>query len=98
MTKKNDIIKELSSIIKNRIDTLPDNSYVAKISKKGKVKIANKFGEEAFETVAAFLSEGEKELKEEVADLIFHLLILLEHSNVGWGDVLTVLKKRMKND
>ena len=65
MTKENDIIKELSSIIKNRIDILPDNSYVAKISKKGKVKVANKFGEEAFETVAAFLSEGDEELKEE---------------------------------
>ncbi|MAZ07117.1 MAG: phosphoribosyl-ATP diphosphatase [Rickettsiales bacterium] len=98
MTKENDIIKELSSIIKNRIDTLPDSSYVSKISKKGKVKIANKFGEESFETVAAFLSEGDEELKEEVADLVFHLLILLGHSNVEWSDVLTVLKKRMKND
>ena len=98
MKKENDIIKELSSIIKNRIDTLPDSSYVSKISKKGKVKIANKFGEESFETVAAFLSEGDEELKEEVADLVFHLLILLGHSNVEWSDVLTVLKKRMKND
>ena len=52
----------------------------------------------AFETVSAFLSEGDDELKEEVADLVFHLLILLEHSNVEWNDVLTTLKKRMKND
>ena len=63
---------------------------------KGKIKIANKFGEEAFETVSAFLGEGKKEITEESADLLFHFMILLEDSNISLDEVLDVLKKRKK--
>ena len=91
-----EILFKLAEIIKQRSQDLPDDSYVASLFKKGKVKIANKLGEEAFETVSAFLSEGKVELLEESADLIFHLLILLEYSNLNIEDVLNVLKKRMK--
>ena len=66
--------------------------------KKGKVKIANKLGEEAVETVTAYLYEGKKELLEESADLIFHLLVLLEDSDLTIEDVEKTLKRRMKND
>ena len=98
MTKNKDIIEKLVYTIKDRKKASPEDSYVAKISKNGKEKIANKLGEEAFETVVAFLSEGDKELKEECADLVFHLLLLLEHSNVSWNQVLDELERRMGND
>ena len=91
-----EILFKLTKIIKQRSQDLPNDSYVARLLKKGKVKIANKLGEEAFETVSAFLSEGKEELLEESADLIFHLLILLEYSNLNIEDVLKTLKKRMK--
>ena len=89
---------ELSQIIKKRKKDLPKNSYVAKLFKKGKVKIANKLGEEAIETITAYLYEGKKELLEESADLMFHLLVLLEDSNLTIEDVEKTLKRRMKND
>tara|TARA_B100000963_G_scaffold229920_1_gene200542 strand:+ start:208 stop:498 length:291 start_codon:yes stop_codon:yes gene_type:complete len=89
---------KLSQIIKKRKKDLPKNSYVAKLFKEGKVKIANKLGEEAIETVTAYLSEGKKELLEESADLIFHLLVLLEDSDLTIEEVEEVLLKRMKND
>ena len=89
---------KLSQVIKKRKKDLPKNSYVAKLFKKGKVKIANKLGEEAVETISAYLYEGEKELLEESADLIFHLLILLEDSGLSIEEVEKILEKRMNND
>tara|TARA_B100000700_G_C14256131_1_gene494914 strand:+ start:193 stop:483 length:291 start_codon:yes stop_codon:yes gene_type:complete len=92
------VIVELENIIKKRKKSSDKNSYVVDLFSKGKVKIANKLGEEAVETISAFLSEGKDELLEESADLIFHLLIMLEEANVSLDDVLLILKKRMKND
>ena len=89
---------KLSQVIKNRKKNLPKDSYVAKLFKEGKVKIANKLGEEAVETLTAYLYEGKKELLEESADLIFHLLVLLEDSGLTIKDVEKTLKRRMKND
>tara|TARA_B100000963_G_C22496640_1_gene611781 strand:- start:158 stop:448 length:291 start_codon:yes stop_codon:yes gene_type:complete len=88
----------LSQVIKKRKKDLPENSYVAKLFKKGKVKIANKLGEEAVETITAYLYEGKKELLEESADLIFHLLVLLEDSGLTIEEVEEILTERMKND
>ena len=87
-----------SKIIKKRKRDLPKDSYVAKLFKKGKVKIANKLGEEATETITAYLYEGKKELLEESADLMFHLLVLLEDADLTIEEVEKTLKKRMKND
>ena len=92
------ILEKLSAIIKKRKKFSSTDSYVSEIFKKGKVKIANKVGEEAIETISAFLSEGKRELAEESADLIFHLLIMLEESDLSIEDVFDVLKKRMKDD
>ena len=66
-----DLFEELAEIIKKRKENLPTDSYVAKLFKEGKVKIANKFGEEAVETISAFLHQEKGELLEETADLIF---------------------------
>ena len=93
-----DLFEELREVIKKRKENLPKDSYVAKLFKEGKVKIANKFGEEAIETISAFLYQEKKELLEETADLIFHLMILLEHSDLNLNEVKKILKDRMKND
>ena len=92
------IIVQLIEIIKERRKGSDKNSYVVNLFDEGKVKIANKLGEEAVETISAFLSEGKQELLEESADLIFHFLIMLERAGVSFDEVLLVLKKRMKND
>ena len=95
---KNETLEILSKIVKKRILEMPENSYVSQLVKKGKVKIANKVGEEAVETVSAFLSQEKYELLEESADLIFHLIVLLEYSGSSFEDVIKVLEKRMKDD
>ena len=96
MTK--DVITKLEKIIDQRKEMESTNSYVASLLNKGKVKIANKLGEEAVETVTAYLSQKDSEIVEESADLIFHLLVLLKSSNISFDDVLKVLEKRMKDD
>lgn len=95
---KNETLEILSKIVKKRILEMPENSYVSKLVKKGKVKIANKVGEEAVETVSAFLAQERYELLEESADLIFHLIVLLEYSGSSFEDVIKVLAKRMEDD
>ena len=92
------VLEKLSSIIKDRKKKLPADSYISKLYKKGNVKIANKLGEEAVETISAFLAQEKSDIVEESADLIFHLLILLETADLSFDDVLESLKKRMKDD
>ena len=50
------------------------------------------------ETVSAFLAQEKDELLEESADLVFHLIVLLEYSGSSLEDVIKVLEKRMKDD
>ena len=91
-----EVLEKLENIIKTKKDQDPNSSYTASLFKKGKQKIANKLGEEAFETVTAFLSQNNEDLSEETADLIYHLFVLLEFSKVNFDSVLQVLNKRMK--
>ncbi len=95
---KNETLEILSNIVKNRILEMPKNSYISKLVRQGKIKIANKVGEEAIETVSAFLAQERDEIREEAADLIFHLIVLLEYSGSSFEDVVKILEKRMKND
>ena len=95
---KNETLEILSNIVKNRILEKPKNSYISKLVRQGKIKIANKVGEEAIETVSAFLAQERNEIREEAADLIFHLIVLLEYSGSSFEDVVKILEKRMKND
>ena len=95
---KNETLEILSKVVKKRIKEMPEKSYVSKLVRKGKVKIANKVGEEAVETVSAFLAQEKYEIIEESADLIFHLIVLLEYSGSSFEDVINVLEKRMEDD
>ena len=96
MKEKIKILKELEELIKKKKNSSVKSSYTAHLFDKGKEKIANKFGEESFETVSAFLSQGKKEIIAESADVLYHLLVLLECSNLSIDDICDELKTRMK--
>jgi len=72
----------------------PETSYVAKLNAKGLGKIAQKLGEEAVETVIAALSGSRDELVGEAADLLFHLMVLLDNKGVPLAEVLAELDRR----
>ena len=89
-----DTLDRLVNTIAARRQAEPGSSYVASLFAKGLPKIAQKVGEEAVESVIAALSGDAKALTGEAADLVFHLLVLLEAGGVPFSDVLAELDRR----
>jgi phosphoribosyl-ATP pyrophosphohydrolase len=90
-----DVLIELAATIAARRQATADKSYTRQLLDSGTQRCAKKLGEEAVETVIAALSEDDAHLTGEAADLIYHLLVLLESRNVAISDVLEVLSARM---
>ncbi len=67
----------LYQVILERKATLPADSYTAQLFREGTARIAQKVGEEAAETIVAALAEPDQRLIEEIADLMYHLLVLM---------------------
>lgn len=89
-----DTLKRLDSVIKGRRVADPALSYVAQLFARGRETIAQKVGEEAVETIIAALTGDQAKLTSEAADLLFHLMILLEDGGVSIDDVLSELDLR----
>ncbi len=87
-------LTRLAATIAARRAADPETSYVAKLNARGLPKITQKLGEEAVETVIAALIGTEAELIGEAADLLFHLLILLDTKGVALETVLAELDRR----
>ncbi len=87
-------LERLEQTIAARKGAAPDSSYVAKLNAKGLPKISQKLGEEATETIIAALAQDRDALVGEAADLLFHLLVLLNARDVALGDVLAELDRR----
>ena len=90
----NDIIEHLEAVIFERRQADPKESYVAKLTQKGRGKMAQKMGEEAVEAVIAAVTDDHEEMIGESADLVFHLLVTLSDMGLSWNDVLTELARR----
>ena len=90
------VFGRLENTIRDRRQNQPEGSYTAKLFQQGTGRIAQKVGEEAIETVVAALQQNREALKEESADLLYHLIVLLEDRGVKMADVAGVLKKRME--
>lgn len=81
-------------IIRNRKQNPSDQSYTSQLFKRGINKIAQKVGEEAVEVVIEAKDSNDDLFKNETADLLFHLLVLLEEKNVDLDEVIDVLSSR----
>lgn len=86
----------LEKIIHDRKSNPTESSYTASLFKEGINKIAQKVGEEATEVVIDAVSDDRERLKEESADLLYHLLVLLTEKEISLNDVVKVLEKRHK--
>jgi phosphoribosyl-ATP pyrophosphohydrolase/phosphoribosyl-AMP cyclohydrolase len=87
-------IYELEHIINQRIKNDTSDSYTNKLYKKGINKVAQKVGEEAVELIIEAKDDNIELFRNEGADLLYHLLILLKIKNVRFSDIEEVLKKR----
>ncbi|WP_107949349.1 bifunctional phosphoribosyl-AMP cyclohydrolase/phosphoribosyl-ATP diphosphatase HisIE [Lysinibacillus parviboronicapiens] len=88
------IIPELVKIIEKREQEMPEGAYTTYLFEKGIDKICKKVGEEATEVVIGAKNRDAEEVKWEAADLMYHLLVLLQEQKVSVFDVLHVLEKR----
>ena len=91
-----ELINSLSATIADRKANPTPDSYTASLLAAGTGKIAQKVGEEAVEVVVAALEESDERLVSEMADLIYHSLVLLEKRELSWSDVETELARRFK--
>ncbi|HEY2979622.1 MAG TPA: phosphoribosyl-ATP diphosphatase [Anaerolineales bacterium] len=87
-------IQWLFDVIEARQDDPVSDSYTAQLLMEGLPKIAQKVGEEATETVVAALAQDDQRLIAEVADLTYHVLVLLAARHVTPADVMLELKRR----
>ncbi|WP_404470601.1 bifunctional phosphoribosyl-AMP cyclohydrolase/phosphoribosyl-ATP diphosphatase HisIE [Sutcliffiella horikoshii] len=88
------ILSRLESVISSRAVDKPAGSYTTYLFEEGVDKILKKVGEEAAEVIIAAKNRDRAELTWEVADLFFHVMVLLREQEVSLDEVLAVLEER----
>jgi phosphoribosyl-ATP pyrophosphohydrolase/phosphoribosyl-AMP cyclohydrolase len=88
------LLQDLFTLILDRKDQRPENSYTTYLFDSGLDKILKKVGEEASETIIAAKNEGTKELTSELTDLLYHLLVLMAEREVSLRDIIAELSSR----
>jgi phosphoribosyl-AMP cyclohydrolase / phosphoribosyl-ATP pyrophosphohydrolase len=91
------ILLNLEQLIRVREKERPEGAYTTYLFDKGVDKILKKVGEEASEVIIAAKNRDKEELKWEAADLIYHLLVLLQEQKLPFKEVLSVLSKRSED-
>lgn len=95
MTEKDiSFLQTLEDIVVERRESPQQDSYTSSLFVAGTQRIAQKVGEEAIEVALASCNDNPEELKGEVADLLYHLLVLLADQRVTLRDVASTLQAR----
>jgi len=89
-------LTELENVIRERKEKMPEKSYTTDLFRKGINKISQKVGEEATEVIIEAMAGNNDLLKEESADLLYHLLVMFSARDITLDEVFEVLKKRHK--
>ena len=87
-------LADLERIVATRAQASPDESWTAKLVCAGQSKAAKKLGEEAVEAVIAAISNDRRNLTDESADLLYHLLVVLKIAGIPLAEVMAVLQAR----
>ena len=87
-------LAQLSALIQARQTQAPPGSYTARLFAQGAQRMAQKVGEEGVEVALAGVGGSDAQLREEAADLLFHLMVLLRSRNLELADVVEVLAAR----
>ena len=80
-------IRELSKVIRGRHEQMPEGSYTTKLFLKGAPEIAKKVGEECTECVIESIAGNRDRFIYEASDVIYHLLVLMEHMGCSIADI-----------
>ena len=87
-------LAELSRILARRAAAADPSSYTVRLLEEGPARIAQKIGEEGVEVALAAVSRDPAGCAEEVADLLYHVAVLMESRGFGWAEVIAVLRRR----
>ena len=87
-------LNDLAATIAERAKSDPESSWTAKLLAKGPEKCAEKFGEEAIEAIIEAVKDNREGLISESADVLFHLLVMLQSRGVALDEVLDELARR----
>ncbi len=91
---KSQVLQEVYEIIEDRIENPKEGSYTNYLFKEGLDKILKKVGEESAEVIIAAKNNNKEEIIYEVADLVYHLLVLLVEQKVTLKEIYQELSKR----
>lgn len=89
-----EVLAKICDAIASRKTSSTTESYTAKLLSGGTEHCAKKFGEEAIETIIAAISGKHEAIASEAADLLYHLLVLLESAGVKVENVMKELEQR----
>jgi phosphoribosyl-ATP pyrophosphohydrolase/phosphoribosyl-AMP cyclohydrolase len=84
----------LTQTLRQRIDIRPPGSYTAKLLDQGPRRIAQKVGEEGLELALASVAQDDEAVIAEAADLLYHVMLLLEAKGLSLARVVTELAAR----
>ena len=83
-------------VIRERKAQRPEGSYTSYLFNEGQDKILKKVGEETAEVIIASKNRDTEPLVYEMADLLYHLMVLMAYHNLSWDDVYGELGERFK--
>ena len=89
-----DFLKTLEAVIRRRLDDPPPDSYTARLVAQGRQRVAQKVGEEALELALAAVAGERAAVLNEAADLLYHMLVLLNEQDACLAEVVSVLQSR----
>ena len=95
---ENDVIKGLYQVVKDRKANPQEGSYTCYLFEQGIDKILKKCGEECAETIIAAKNTNREDLKNEVCDLLYHLLVMLAEKEIEIDEVLEILEQRRQKN
>lgn len=87
-------LSDLERIVGQRATASPAESWTAKLVAGGQAKAAKKLGEEAIETVIAAVADDRENLVYETADLLYHLMVVLNIADIPVQAVMNELERR----
>ncbi len=90
------VLDTLYATIESRKTSAPPDSYTAKLFAAGENEIVKKVGEEAIEVIVAAKGQSDERVVSEMADLMYHALVLLASRGIAWRAVEDELARRFK--
>jgi len=94
LPNETEFLAQLGVLIADRQAKMPADSYTSSLFSDGKARIAQKVGEEGVELALARMKDDQTEIINEAADLLFHMMVLLQDAGLTLGDAVRVLKER----